>query len=145
MSQRNTSTVLAAAGAWFVAPATFAAEAPQAVAPVGIGGGDVVNVVMSLLGVVAAIVALGWLYGRSKLAGSGSGDAISIVATRPLGPKERLVLVEVADKQLLVGMTAVNVRTLHVFDEPVVAAGTSSPAPGGFRNRLRSALREAGQ
>ena len=36
----------------------------------------------------------------------GANDVINVVATRALGPKERLMVVEVADQQLLVGMTA---------------------------------------
>ena len=74
---------------------------------------------LSMLVVVAAIVLLGWLYSRSRLVGGGAGDIINIVASRALGPKERLLIVEVADQQLLVGMTSTAVQTLHVFDEPV--------------------------
>ena len=71
----------------------------------------------------------------------GASDVISVVATRPLGPKERLLLIEIADQQLLVGMTASQVQTLHVFDEPVTTKSAEA-ATGGFARRLRSALLE---
>lgn len=101
----------------------------------------------SLLLVIGAIVAFGWIFSRSKMIGGGNSDAIRIVASRALGAKERLMLVEIADKQLLIGMTPAHVQTLHVFDSPVVSSGSGSGAgatgyPAGFRGRLRNALQE---
>ena len=93
------------------------------------------------LSVVGAIVLLGWLYSRSKHIGGGNNDVINIVASRALGTKERLMLVEVAHKQILVGMTSNEVRTLHVFDTPVAKAADVVGAPG-FAGRLKTALKE---
>lgn len=109
------------------------------------GGSELLSLAASLLVVIGTIVVLGWLYSRSKLFGGPANDAISIVASRALGSKERLMVVEVGGKQLLVGMTATQVQTLHVFDAPVVdaenAAATGGLA-GGFAGRLKTALRE---
>jgi flagellar protein FliO/FliZ len=110
----------------------------------GLGGGDILNMGVSMLVVVAAIVILGWLYSRSRFVGGGNNDVINIVATRALGPKERLLVVEVADQQLLVGMTSTAVQTLHVFDTPVVVP-SKADTPVGFANRLRSAVQEIGK
>ncbi len=109
-----------------------------------IDGGDILSLGASMLIVVAAVIALGWLYSRLRFSNGGSGDVINIVASRALGPKERLVLVEVADQQLLVGMTATQVQTLHTFDKPVVSAPAAEAAPG-FADRLRMAVRGAGK
>lgn len=117
--------------------------APALPSTPGVGGGDVLNMVISMLVLVVVIVVLGWLYSRSRFVGSGSSDAINVVATRALGPKERLLIVEVADQQLLVGMTATAVQTLHVFEKPV--AIPTPPAPAGFANRLRAAVQEIGK
>lgn len=110
----------------------------------GLGGSDFLNMGVSMLFVVAVIVVLGWLYSRSRFVGGGSNDAINVVATRALGPKERLLIVEVADQQLLVGMTATAVQTLHVFDKPVTIAKSPNP-PAGFATRLRAAVQEIGR
>jgi flagellar protein FliO/FliZ len=127
------------------ATAAVAAEAaPTLPSTPGLGGGDVLNMGVSMLLVVAMIVFLGWLYSRSRFVGSGSSDAINVVATRALGPKERLLIVEVADQQLLVGITASAVQTLHVFDKPV-AIEQQANAPAGFANRLRAAVQEIGK
>ena len=118
--------------------------APNLPATPGLGGGDVLNLGVSMLIVVAAIVVLGWLYSRSRFVGGGSSDVINIVATQALGPKERLLIVEVAEQQLLVGMTATGVQTLHVFDKPV-AVPTTARTSTGFASRLRSAVQEIGK
>ena len=105
------------------------------------GGSELLSFAASLIVVVGMIVVLGWLYSRSRLLGGGSNNAISIVASRALGSKERLLVIDVAGKQLLVGMTASQVQTLHVFDAPVVSAPQGAPV-GGFSSRLKSALKE---
>lgn len=105
------------------------------------GGSELLSFAASLIVVVGMIVVLGWLYSRSRLLGGSSNNAISIVASRALGSKERLLVIDVAGKQLLVGMTASQVQTLHVFDAPVVSAPQSAPV-GGFSSRLKSALKE---
>lgn len=112
----------------------------SAVTPV-VGGGELLGMGVSMLIVVAVILVLGWFYSRSRLAGSGASDIINVIATRALGPKERLLIVEVADQQLLIGMTSTAVQTLHVFDTPV---SVSDPVPvnAGFAGRFRSALQE---
>jgi flagellar protein FliO/FliZ len=109
-----------------------------------VGGGDVVSLFVSMLLIIAVIVVLGWLYSRSRFIGGGSGDAIQIVASRALGAKERLLVVEVADQQLLVGMTASGVQTLHVFDKPIQIKNPTAEA-GGFAGRLRNAFQEFGK
>ena len=102
------------------------------------GGSELLSFAASLIVVVGMIVVLGWLYSRSRLFSGGSNNAISIVASRALGSKERLLVIDVAGKQLLVGMTSSQVQTLHVFDEPVAVAEAPT---GGFAERLRAAVK----
>ncbi len=106
----------------------------------GAGGTELLSLAASLIVVIGAIVGFGWLYSRARSFGGGNSDVINVVASRPLGAKERLLLVEIAGQQLLVGMTASQVQTLHVFDTPV-ATETPSAEPG-FGSRLKSALKE---
>lgn len=105
-----------------------------------VGPGELLTLGTGLILVVFAILLTGWLYSRTqKLRGAG-GNLIRVVASQPLGTRERVVLIEVAGKQLLVGMTASSVQMLHVFDEPVAEL---PPAPAGFADRLRQAVRGA--
>ena len=120
----------------------FAAESPAGLpAAPGIGGGDILSLGLSLIIVVGVIIALGWFYSRSRFVSGGGADLITIVATRPLGPKERLMIVEVADQQLLIGMTSTGASTLHVLEKPVEVSART-PVAGNFANRLKSALLE---
>ena len=109
-----------------------------------VGGGDIVSLMISMLIVVAVIVVLGWLYSRSRFISGGGGDVIQVVASRALGTKERLLVIEVADQQLLVGMTATNVQTLHVFEKPITI-DRAPAADSGFASRLRNAFQEVGK
>ena len=106
-----------------------------------VGGSELLSFGASLVVVIGVIVVLGWLYRRSRNFGSANADTINVLATRMLGAKERLMLIEVADKQLLVGMTASQVQTLHVFDAPVVSKPDVAEVHG-FAGRLKTALRE---
>ncbi len=114
---------------------------PTLPATPGIGGGDILSLGVSMVVIVAMILVVGWLYSRSRLAGGGSAELINVIASEALGPKERLLVVEVADQQLLVGMTASTVQTLHVFDKPLSVAAPA-PDPAGFATRLRAAIAE---
>ena len=118
-----------------------ATNAPTLPASPGVGGGDILGLGASVVIIVAIIVLLGWLYSRSRFMSGGANDVINVVATRALGPKERLMVVEVADQQLLVGMTATGVQTLHVLDKPVQVSQNEA-SRGGFAGRLRAAYQE---
>jgi len=118
-----------------------AAGTPTLPASPGVGGGDILGLGASVIIIVAIIVVLGWLYSRSKFVSGGANDVINVVATRALGPKERLMVVEVAEQQLLVGVTAAGVQTLHVLDKPVHVAHREN-GQAGFAGRLRAAFQE---
>ena len=54
-----------------------------------------------------------------RLRGFGSvrSDAIKVIADLPLGAKERAVLIQVGSQQLLIGVTAGQINTLHAWPE----------------------------
>lgn len=67
-----------------------------------------------------------------------NNNAIKVVSVMALGARERLALVEVGGQQILLGITPSAIRTLHVFDEPVVDA--SNPPSGEFARRLQGMI-----
>jgi len=109
--------------------------------PTAVNGTELLSFAASLIIVVGVIVVLGWLYSRSKILSGGNSDVINIVASRALGSKERLMVVEIAGKQLLLGMTASQVQTLHIFDAPIIEKNDVA-AVSGFAGRLKSVLKE---
>ena len=141
--QRLLMTVsLLGAGLASTARADESGAVPGIAITPGVGGADVLGIGVSMFIVIGVIVVLGWMYSRSRFLAGGASDVINIVATRALGPKERLLVVEVADQQLLVGMTSTGVQTLHVFDKPVSVTETKKETTG-FAARLRAAFQEA--
>ena len=94
----------------------------------------------SLLFVIAAILLVGWLYTRMQGIRGGTSNVIDILATQSLGAKERILLVGIGDKQIVIGMTATQLQTLHVFDEPVVSTA-ERPQSSAFAERLVAAIK----
>lgn len=109
-----------------------------------IDASEIASLGISLVVVIAAILFVGWIYSRVRVGGGSGADVIDVVASRALGPKERMMIIQVADRQLLVGMTASQMQTLHVFDTPVIPKQSSRPQTG-FAGRLRAALAEVGK
>ena len=108
--------------------------------PVTVGSAEVLSMAGGLFSVIAAILLVSFLYSRMKGPHIGGKDVINIVASQALGPRERIVLVEIANTQLVVGLTTSHVQTLHVFDEPVVKP--AEPKNNfNFAARLKLAVR----
>ncbi len=75
--------------------------------------------VFALLLVLGLIVGLGWLLKRMPGSGFRPAAGLKLVASLPLGAKERVVVVEVAGQQLLLGVTAGGINALHTLDTPL--------------------------
>jgi flagellar protein FliO/FliZ len=98
--------------------------APSAAAHGGAGGGSL-EITVTLLIVIAFLAGLAWFAKRVRGGFSrGGGSRIQVLGAQSLGPKERAVLVRVGDTDILVGVAANNVNTLHVFP-----AGSNTQAP----------------
>jgi flagellar biosynthetic protein FliO len=100
------------------------------------------SVAAGLVLIVALILVLGWFLRRFNQGGLFNNSSIKIIATLPLGTRERLAVVDVGGQQLLLGITATQINTLHVFDEPVIAAGDSSSASSDFGKKLMAILQQ---
>jgi len=101
-----------------VSATSFAADAEPA--SVGIATADILTVLAGLVLVLAVIVACAWLIKRMGGMHTGSTGTIKVITVMPVGTRERLALVEIGGQQLLLGITAQQITTLHTFDEPVV-------------------------
>ncbi|MCF5179307.1 flagellar assembly protein FliO, partial [Pseudomonas sp. PA-6-1D] len=58
---------------------------------------------------------------------------------RALGPRDRLVLVQVGEEQILLGITPGRITPLHVLKTPVEATRTETATPE-FAQRLMELL-----
>lgn len=94
----------------------------------------------SLLLVLVLIVFLAWLLRRMKLPGVSGGDnGLQIVRQVVVGQRERIVLVQVGDEQLLIGVTPQNISMLTKLETPLpVSAGAGN---GEFAQQLGKLLK----
>jgi flagellar protein FliO/FliZ len=120
----------------------FAAPA-AATAPAAIGAGGLVSVTLALLVVLAAIFALAWMARRLRRFGARAAGALEIIASMPLGAKERAVLVKVGEAQLLLGVAPGQVNTLHVLERPVTLEKPGAPAGGPAREAFAALLKRS--
>jgi len=78
--------------------------------------------ILALLAVLALIIGLGWVLKRLPGSGFRPADGLKLVATLTVGTKERVVVVEVNGRQLLLGVTAGGINALHTLEEPLPVA-----------------------
>ena len=106
-----------------------------------VGPADVLQVFLALIFVLGLIVLVAWLMRRYVTLPAGRAGALRLLAAISVGQRERVVLVQAGETQLLIGIAPGQVRTLHVFDKPVMLADGSEPAAGGrFAERLAAAM-----
>lgn len=121
-----------------VATAATAAAAPAVSSGVA---GQLTQLVFGLLLVLGLIFFLAWLLRRVQQAGpAGKGQVIELIGSRALGPRDRLMLVQVGNEQILLGLSPGTITALHVLKEPVqVPSGTEKATPE-FAQRLLEML-----
>jgi flagellar protein FliO/FliZ len=121
--------------------ATAAEPAAQTAVPLaGAGmGGQLVQLLLGLLLVIGLIFLLAWLMRRVQQIVPRGGQVIKVLATQPLGPRDRLVLVQVGSEQVLLGLTPGTITPLHVLKE-AVHLPDAEPASGEFAQRLMELL-----
>jgi flagellar protein FliO/FliZ len=106
--------------------ATTATVTPDAARPLDIAPG-LLQTTLGLALVVAVILALAWMARRVRSVGHPAA-LIKIVAAQTLGPRERVVLIEIGEQWLLLGVAPGAVRTLHTLPKGTVpSAGVESP------------------
>ncbi|MGG7650540.1 flagellar protein FliO/FliZ [Pseudomonas frederiksbergensis] len=115
------------------------ATAASAAAPAVSSGvaGQLTQLVFGLLLVLGLIFFLAWLLRRVQQAGpAGKGQVIELIGSRALGPRDRLMLVQVGNEQILLGLSPGTITALHVLKEPVQVPGITEKATPEFAQRL---------
>jgi flagellar protein FliO/FliZ len=124
----------------------FAVESEKALAGSSFGavGG---NVLVVLLLIVGLLFALTWLLKRSGIIQNSAQGHLKIIGGLSVGPRERIVLLQVGQEQILVGVTAAEISLLHMLTEPVVIAENQplSHVSQGFAERLQALMNKRKQ
>ena len=106
-----------------------------------VSAGSLLQMLVGLAVIVGLILGMAWFMRRlGGLPGSGGG-ALRVLGGVSLGQRERVVLLQAGDKQLLIGVAPGQIRTLHVLDEPIMAP-PAEPA-SGFAARLEAVMKRS--
>ena len=112
--------------ALMTAPA-MAQEATPVVSPSSLFTGDyLLQVVGSFVVVILLLIGVLVLLRRFNGVSSQMNGSMRVISSVGVGQRERVVLLQVGEEQILVGVGSGNVRKIHAFDEPVVEPAASS-------------------
>ncbi|MET0232318.1 MAG: flagellar biosynthetic protein FliO [Rhodanobacteraceae bacterium] len=123
--------------------ALIASPAYAASAPADLDAGGLLRVCLSLGVVIALILCAGYVLRRLQGGTVRSGGNLRALESIAIGMKERVVLVQAGEKQLLLGVAPGSVRTLHVFDEPIALATPNAVTPAAAFKTVLSQWRGA--
>ncbi len=128
-------------------PAVMLPEAVWAVEPAIHGatldpmsGASLLQMFAGLLAVLALVFLMAWVmrrFGRGALAG---GSGLRVLGALSVGARERVILIQAGETQLLVGVAPGRVQSLLTLDKPIaIEPGRTAGGPG-FAERLRQAM-----
>jgi len=95
---------------------------------------SIVSIFLSLLLVIGVVFMLAFLMRRFNVTQSGTSN-IKVVASMMAGAKERVLVIEVAGEQHLLGVTAHNINHLATLSA-LIDNSTASPASEKFKDKL---------
>lgn len=127
-------------------PCTVLAAQPVVPAPIAspISFVGMLQVLLGLGLVLAAVAGSAWLLRRFSPGQIGAGGAVKVIGGVAVGPKERLVLVEIGETWLVLGVAPGRVNALHTLAKPeaVELPAERQPDRGepGFSMWLKQAI-----
>jgi flagellar protein FliO/FliZ len=74
---------------------------------------------LGMLVVLGLILAIAWLLKRSGRFQMAAGGGLRVLGGLSMGSRERVVLIQAGETQLLLGVAPGRVQTLHVLDRPL--------------------------
>jgi len=89
---------------------------------------------LGMLLVLGLILGMAWLLKRSGRFQMAAGGSLRILGGLSMGSRERVVLIQAGETQLLLGVAPGRVQTLHVLDQPLQPR--EAPPAGGFAEQL---------
>lgn len=117
-----------------------ATQTAAAVSPSAAGNGmnamTIMNVFGSLMLVLALLFGLAWLYKKLAIKLPGSSH-VKVITSVMLGPRERLLVIEVQGKQRVLGVTANQITMLFELDQPLVEDVTTTDWRTQFQTLLQ--------
>ncbi|VAW86981.1 hypothetical protein MNBD_GAMMA17-1529 [hydrothermal vent metagenome] len=117
-------------------------------APDVMGFGNIVQIIAGLFVVLMMIMGAAWMMKRYGGLGGVSNADLKIVAGISVGQREKIVVVQAGDTQVLVGIAPGNIQTLHVLENNLSTGDNLKVKPSaaegsnGFMNHLKQQVKK---
>ena len=79
----------------------------------------VFQILISFVIVIGFILLMAWLMRRTGRFGQGNSQIIKIISTMPLGMREKIMVIEIGEVNIVVGVAPGQIRTLHVLESGI--------------------------
>lgn len=117
-----------------------AEEAAQKSVSAPVSVGNILQIFFWLVIVVLLIVLVTWILKRFSGMNSSHPGVLRLITGIHVGQREKIALIQIGDKQILVGITPSTITKLHILDENVEVPDTTKVLPGSFAEKLRLAI-----
>ena len=107
-----------------------------------VGAGSMLQFAFGLAVVLGLIVAAGWFMKRFSIGPSAAGT-VKVVAGASVGQRERVVVVEIGDNWIVLGVAPGRVNALHTMPRGQIAATAAQPGaaqPPAFAQWLKDKM-----
>lgn len=109
------------------------AEGPSA-------AGSLLQVFLGLVAVLALIAGTAWVARRFGVMRGGSSGVLQVVSSAAVGTRERVVILEVGDSWLVVGVAPGSVNALTTLPRGTLPPTPMAIVPGSFGARLQQLI-----
>jgi len=108
-------------------------------------GTYLLQLILGLIVVVFLILVLAWFARKMNRFQSTTDESLQIIGGISMGARERIVLLQVGEEQILVGVVPGRLNKLHVLDKPIEKS-TDTPANSmgkNFSDKLKVMMSDA--
>ena len=100
------------------------------------------KLILGLVVVLAMVFVFAWAMKKFHLAQPGGDGPIKMVSAIAVGQRERIVLLQVGEEQILVSLAPGRVEKLHELKTPVDASSPRGRESDGFRRRFNQLMKK---
>jgi flagellar protein FliO/FliZ len=110
------------------------------------GSSPLVQVSGALTAIIVFILLAAWLAKRFGFAGKTSAaKGLKVSASCNLGPRERVVVIDVEDARLVLGVTASQITHLHTLPPAPVSSDIEPAEAADFQSLMKNLLKRNGK
>jgi flagellar protein FliO/FliZ len=122
---------------WMLLGLPLLAQAADTPAPAISSAGSLLQVFIGLVAVLLLIVATAWAAKRMGVSGGSSSGLLHVVSSTSVGARERIVVVEIGESWLVVGVTPSSINSLTTLPKGELPSPKSASLNTNFAARLQ--------